>query len=75
MKYSKMYSVSGSKKIVIDLPENFQHKAQVLVIIDDEVITKEEKVNQLKEAINDPLFVADMNEVNQDFEAINNDTL
>ena len=75
MQHKKMYSVAGSKQLTIDLPESFQGKDQVLIIIDDKETQKDDKINRLKEALNDPLFMADLHEVNQDFDAIDRESL
>jgi HJR/Mrr/RecB family endonuclease len=75
MKHKKVYTVSGNNQLVIDLPESFKNKDKVLVIIDDVIETKEEKLEILKEAMSDPLFLSDMQEVNKDFDAIDDETL
>ena len=75
MKHKKVYTVSGNSQLVIDLPESFKNKDKVLVIIDDVIETKEDKLERLKEAMNDPLFLSDMQEINQDFDAIDSETL
>jgi hypothetical protein len=36
--------------------------------------TYEEKINLMKQAVNDPLFLADLKKVNEDFEAIDKAT-
>ena len=75
MKHSKVYAVSGKSQLVIDLPENFKDKDKVLIVIDDVAETKEEKLEKLKEAMNDPLFLADIQEINEDFHPIDGETI
>ena len=70
MKHKKIYEVSGNNQLVIDLPENFKTKDKILVIIEDVKETKEEKVKIMKEALEDPLFLSDLQEISKDFEAI-----
>ena len=48
---------------------------QVTVVIDEVIDTKEQKLEQLKAALNDPLFLADIKEVQNDFDAVDHETL
>ncbi len=52
-------------QLTIHLPDSFKNK--VLVIVDDAVDARAEKLSLLKQAANDPMFLADMKEVNEDF--------
>ena len=51
------------------------NKQQVTVVIDDVIDTKAQKLEQLKAALNDPLFLADIKEVQNDFDAVDPETL
>ena len=51
------------------------NKPQVTVVIDDIIDTKAQKLEQLKAALNDPLFLADIKEVQNDFDAVDHETL
>ena len=51
------------------------NKQQVTVVIDDVIDTKEQKLEQLKPVLNDPLFLADIKEVQNDFDAVDHETL
>ena len=48
---------------------------QVTVVIDEVIDTKEQKLEQLKAVLNDPLFLADIKEVQNDFDAVDPETL
>jgi hypothetical protein len=50
-------------------------KQQVTVVIEDVIDTKAQKLEQLKAALNDPLFLADIKEVQNDFDAVDPETL
>ena len=50
-------------------------KQQVTVVIDDVIDTKAQKLEQLKAVLNDPLFLADIKEVQNDFDAVDHETL
>ena len=50
-------------------------KQQVTVAIEDVIDTKAQKLEQLKAALNDPLFLADIKEVQNDFDAVDHETL
>ena len=51
------------------------NKQQVTVVIDNVIDTKAQKLEQLKAVLNDPLFLADIKEVQNDFDAVDPETL
>ena len=51
------------------------NKQQVTVVIEDVIDTKAQKLEQLKTVLNDPLFLADIKEVQNDFDAVDPETL
>ena len=51
------------------------NKQQVTLVIEDVIDTKAQKLEQLKAALNDPLFLADIKEVQNDFDAVDHETL
>ena len=51
------------------------NKQQVTVVIDDVIDTKAQKLEQLKAVLNDQLFLADIKEVQNDFDAVDHETL
>lgn len=65
----------NNNQIVINLPPNFINKQQVSVVIDEIVDSKPAKLEQLKTALNDPLFLADIKELQNDFDSIDHETL
>jgi hypothetical protein len=74
MTFRQICKVSNNQ-IVVNLPPNFLDKQQVTVVIDDIVDTKAQKLEQLKAALSDPLFLADIKEVQNDFDSIDHETL
>lgn len=60
-------------QIVLTLPENFRDRKKVLVTIDDSIDLKAEKFELLKQAVTDPLFLADIKQVSEDFNFIDNE--
>ena len=74
MTASQVYSTNNNQ-IIIDLPEKFRGKEKLLITIDDHIETKSEKLLKLKDAQNDPLFLADIEEIEKDFEAIENNEI
>jgi len=48
---------------------------QVTVVIEDVIDTKAQKLEQLKAVLNDPLFLADIKEVQNDFDTVDPETL
>jgi len=75
MRYRQIYEVPADKKIIIKLPQTFNNKKKILVILDDSVDTQTKKLEQLRNAPNDPLFIADMEEVEKDFNSVDSETL
>ncbi len=71
MTHSRLYKVTDTK-LVIELPPGFRNK-EVLVTVDDHPATGNDKIALMKQAAKDPLFLSDMNEVNEDFEGVEHD--
>ena len=59
-----------NNQLVINLPPDFKNAGKVLVTVDDVIDSVAEKLYRLKQAADDPLFLADMKEIKDDFEAI-----
>ena len=74
MTYKQVCKVTNNQ-VVINLLPNFVNKQQVTVVIEDVIDTKAQKLEQLKAALNDPLFLADIKEVQNDFDAVDHETL
>jgi hypothetical protein len=74
MTIKQIYEIKNNQ-LIINLPEGFKNQQKVLVTIDEIKNNKAEKIALLKLAANDPQFLADMEEVNSDFDVIDNETL
>ena len=74
MTVRQVYNISNNQ-LVIELPEKFKGKEKVMVTLDDHVDSKVEKLSILQKASEDPLFISDIKEINDDFGAIENETL
>ncbi len=74
MTFKQVCKISNNQ-VIITLPPDFSNKKLVTVLIDDLVDTKNQKLEQLKEALNDPLFLADVKEVHNDFDSIDYENL
>jgi hypothetical protein len=68
MTLTKLYKVTDNQ-LIITLPIGFKDK-QVLVTIDDKPSLNEDKISMMKLAAKDPLYLSDLQEVNDDFEGI-----
>ncbi len=62
-----------NNQVTITLPKEFKGKKQVLVILDDQVGEYLKKLELMKLAANDPLFLADLQAVQEDFSIVDND--
>ncbi|NIJ52435.1 hypothetical protein [Dyadobacter arcticus] len=64
-----------NNQVVLTLPPAFSNKKQVTVYVDDQTDVKSQKLDALKIAAKDPLFLADIREVHADFDSIEHETL
>ena len=73
MTYQKTYNVNQDKKLIIELPEQFSSSKRVHVTIEDVDEDRAAKIELLKKAKNDKLFLADIHEIISDFESADAD--
>jgi hypothetical protein len=57
----------NNNEIVIHLPDNFAHHKKVMVTVENQIVSKSDKIALLKMAAADPLFLADVREISDDF--------
>jgi hypothetical protein len=69
MTLKQIYSVENNR-LIIDLPENFKGRQNVMVIVEDVKKSYEDKCDLMKEATNDPLYLSDVKEVMNDFKFV-----
>jgi hypothetical protein len=74
MTYKIVCSVIDNQ-VIVPLPSNFSDKKQVTVYIDDLVDANSQKLDAIKMAANDPLFLADIIAVQNDFDSLEDETL
>ena len=67
MTFEKTYVVQKNKKLIIKLPEKFKFKRKVRVIIEDIDEIRDIKIEMLKKASVDPLFLSDIIDIDSDF--------
>ena len=62
--------IPKSREIIIKIPQYIPDNeiAEVILLLNRE--TKQSKISRLKKAVNDPVFMNDMNELAEDFEEI-----
>lgn len=65
--------VPKNHKIQITVPEyiDSEELAEVIVIVGNK--SKKEKIKNMERAMKDPMFVADMNKINEDFKFIDSE--
>jgi len=68
MTFEKTYNVQGNNQLVINLPERFKSRKRVRVIIEDIDENRDAKIEMLKKASTDPIFLSDIIEISSDFE-------
>ncbi len=75
MTFEKTYDVKNKNQLIINLPERFKSKRKVKVIIEDVEDKRADKIEMLKNASKDPLFLSDINEISEDFKDSDNELL
>jgi hypothetical protein len=69
----QIYNTKNKKQLMINLPENFKGKDRILVVLDYSVDTKAKKMELMKKASKDPLFLADISAISDEFRNIDMD--
>ena len=64
-----------NNQVILNLPPDFRNKKQVTIYVDDQIDVKSQKLDAMKMAAKDPLFLADIREVQADFDSIDDETL
>jgi hypothetical protein len=68
MTVKQKYRIKGDQ-LIIDLPEDLKSSGkEIMVTIEDISESKMDKMELMKKAANDPLFLKDIEEVTVDFE-------
>jgi hypothetical protein len=73
MTWTQITSVEGGQ-LILTLPASFESK-KVKVVVEDLPEKWAAKWQLMQQAAKDPLFLADMEEINQDFDAIDGENL
>ncbi|RUA34027.1 MAG: hypothetical protein DSY77_07225 [Bacteroidetes bacterium] len=72
--FKKKYKVKDNQ-LIIDLPNTFNEISSVIVTIEEDLNDHQKKIELMKKASKDPLFLADIKEVNNDFKFADSDAL
>ena len=68
MIFEKTYEIQKNNQLIIKLPERFKSKKRVRITIEDVDDDRNAKLDLLKKASKDPLFLSDIQEVKDDFQ-------
>lgn len=71
----KVICTIKDNQVILTLPPTFRNKKEVTVYIDDQVDSYSSKLDALKLASEDPLFLADIKEIQNDFDLIDSETI
>lgn len=69
----QIYKTGNKSQLLINIPENFRCKRHILVLLDDSIDTKADKMDLMKLASKDPLFLADIETVSTDFRNVDSE--
>jgi len=64
-----------NNQVVLTLPPNFRDKKEVTIYVDDQIDVKSQKMDAMKMAAKDPMFLADIHEIHADFDSIDDEIL
>lgn len=70
MSVEQIVDMPANGQLTIQLPDYLKGSKKVKVFIDEVDEDREAKIALLRKAANDPLFLADMEEVNRDFRGV-----
>lgn len=70
MSIEQIVEVPENGQVTIQLPSQLTKNKRVKIVIEEIDEDREKKLALLKQAANDPLFLADMEEVARDFDGI-----
>ena len=68
MTFEKTYEIQKNNQLTIKLPERFRSRKRVRIIIEDVDDDRNAKLDLLRKASKDPLFLSDIQEVKYDFQ-------
>ncbi len=69
----QIYKTNNKSKITINIPEKFRNKKKLLIVIDDSIDSEKDKIELMKKAANDQLFIDDIEQVTEDFKHTDKD--
>jgi hypothetical protein len=69
----QIYRTDNKSQLLINIPEKFRSKRHILVVLDDSVDTKADKMDLMKMASGDPLFLEDIETISRDFSNIDSE--
>jgi len=75
MTFERTYELKDNNQLIIRLPDRFKSKKRVRVIIEDIDEDNKSKIESLKRAAKDPLFLSDVQEIQDDFQYSDKETL
>ncbi|MGB3079210.1 MAG: hypothetical protein WBB31_09060 [Saprospiraceae bacterium] len=75
MTIKRIYEINSKNQVVINLPDDFKHSKRVLVTVEDSIDNMASKLELLKQASIDPLFLSDIMEINEDFSHIDSEAI
>ena len=75
MTFERTYEINDNNQLIIRLPDKFRSKRRVRVIIEDIDDDKKSKLESLKKAAKDPLFLSDVQEIQEDFQYTDKESL
>jgi hypothetical protein len=73
----QILTIPKDHKVILEIPEVFKEDELLEIIIRSKgkLLNKKEKLEIMKEAVLDPMFMEDLKEVNEDFQSIESEEI
>jgi len=75
MSFKEIFDVPKNHQLTIQIPQDFAPNNKVVVTVEEVPLSKKDKLKLMKKAASDPDYINDMEEVNSDFDNINDEDL
>ncbi len=70
MALQNIYEINAAGQLIIDVPKELQGQKKLRVILEDISMDRKAKIEMMAKAAQDPLYMQDMEEIENDFSDI-----
>lgn len=72
----RLYTIPESRELTIKIPDYIpvNEKAEIILLFKISPDVRKKKIELMKQAMHDPLFLEDLNEIGDDFKHVDNES-